>query len=851
VEAGFVGSEDDPAVVQPVPTPLIGLEIGHYKIVRELGRGGMGDVFLAQRADGEFEKQVAIKIVKRGMDTESILRRFMMERQILANLEHPNIARFLDGGTTEDGLPYFVMEYVEGEPITDYCDAHRLNTTERVRLFQKVCAVVQHAHQRLIVHRDLKPSNILVRPDGAPKLLDFGIAKLLNPDWTGETTEETTSAFRLMTPEYASPEQMRGLPITTATDVYSLGVVLYELLSGHRPFRFPSRLPEEIVRVLLTEEPIRPSDAVTRIEEPRATAEASSTPTPESVSRTREGRVEKLRRRLLGDLDNIVLKALRKDLERRYLSVQEFSEDIRRHLEGLPVSARPDTFTYHAGKFIQRHKSSVAMAAIIIIILLSATGITAWQARVAKRERDLAQRRFNEVRKLAHLVVFDYHDSIEKLPGSTPVREKMVKDAIEYLDNLSTEDQNDPTLQQELAAAYQKVGDVQGNPFFANLGDQPGALASYRKALRIREELHHASPMDQRTKFELADSYKSMGDILWSTGENKESLANYHKAFWTFTELANADPKNLKYRSRISNALSGLGHVQEQMGDYSTALETYRRMLTNSETLLAAEPMSVEYRRGIAVADLKVGDTLRNVGDYKGSLDCFEKAAAIFSEIYETDKNNVPIMRSLALALVRIADIQGKLNQGKAAIASHQKTIALQNQISTADPENIQGRFDLAASYAGLSESFRIQNKLDEAVANIRVSLQILIEALKKNPSQSQPRGFLGSGYLILGEILQAKHDLNAALANDLKALAILEAEPVRSARIEDLAICYENIGDIHTARSDWKAAKETYQKSLAVWQELELHGKLSVDHKNTPKEVLEKIAKCDTVLRK
>jgi len=345
---------------------LIGKRIGSYEIVRELGRGGMGAVYLAERADEEFKKQVALKIIKRGMDTESILRRFVMERQILANLEHENIARFLDGGTTEDGLSYFVMEYIDGEPITKYSDAHNLNTTERLELFQQVCVAVQHAHQNLIVHRDLKPSNILVTTARVPKLLDFGIAKILSADAAGDT-EQTASALRLMTPEYASPEQLRGLPITTATDVYSLGIVLYELLSGQRPFRFPNRSPEEIVRVVLTAEPSRPSDAVTNHVAPRGT-DATGLNSP-SMHQPLASQVEKLRRRLLGDLDNIVLKALRKDRERRCASVQEFSQDIGRHLRGLPVSARPDAFSYRAGKFVKRHRTGVAIAGLLLVTL--------------------------------------------------------------------------------------------------------------------------------------------------------------------------------------------------------------------------------------------------------------------------------------------------------------------------------------------------------------------------------------------------------------------------------------------------------------------------------------------------
>ena len=341
IEAPIMGTVL-PATVEDDPIPsMIGRRVGSYKIVREIGRGGMGAVYLAVRADDEFQKRVAIKLIKRGMDTDYIIRRFRNERQILASLDHPNIARLLDGGTTEDGLPYFVMEYVEGQPLHHYCDTKRLSTVERLRLFLKVCSAVHYAHQNLIIHRDLKPSNILVTADGTPKLLDFGIAKLLNPEIASQTLDPTTMALRLMTPEYASPEQVRGEPATTASDVYSLGVLLYELLTGRRPYRIRNRLPEEIARVICEEEPERPSIVINRIEQIHPDGATQVEVTPESVSRRRDGTPETLRRQLAGDLDNIVLKALRKEPQRRYSSVEQLAEDINRHLEGLPVSAPP------------------------------------------------------------------------------------------------------------------------------------------------------------------------------------------------------------------------------------------------------------------------------------------------------------------------------------------------------------------------------------------------------------------------------------------------------------------------------------------------------------------------------
>ncbi len=338
----------------------------------------MGAVYLATRADDEYRKQVAVKVVKRGMDTDAILRRFRNERQILANLDHPHIAKLLDGGTTEDGLSYFVMDYVEGLPIDVYCDARRLPIIERLKLFRTACSAVHYAHQHHVVHRDLKPSNILVTAEGVPKLLDFGIAKLLDPEVSARTIKPT-AGLRPMTPDYASPEQVRGEAITPASDVYSLGVMLYELLTGHRPYHVQSATPQEAERVICEQEPEKPSVVVGRcsagLQPGSAALKGGATDgTPESVTETRGESPEKLRRQLRGDLDNIVLMALRKEPERRYASIEQFSEDIRRYLQGRPVRSRPDTLAYRSGKFIRRNRTgvlaSVLTAAIFLVLIV-------------------------------------------------------------------------------------------------------------------------------------------------------------------------------------------------------------------------------------------------------------------------------------------------------------------------------------------------------------------------------------------------------------------------------------------------------------------------------------------------
>lgn len=374
-----------PPAFDPIVNPAQGMEgrqLHAYKLIREIGQGGMGSVYLAERTDGAYTKQVAIKLVRPGMNSAEFLERFRHEREILASLDHPNIARLIDGGSTEEGVPYFVMEYVEGQPINRWCDDRKLNVSQRLELFRKVCDAVQYAHQHLVVHRDLKPGNILVTAEGEVKLLDFGIAKLVVPEQMGNLPA-TLTMTPLMTPQYASPEQVKGDAISTLTDVYSLGVVLYELLTGHRPYHLLRAAMHEMARVIAEEEPTRPSDVVVTTEE-RMEGEQEEPPvTPETVSEVREGGLNRLRKRLQGDLDSILLTALRKEPSRRYSSVESFSEDLRRHLENRPVSAREDSLWYRASRFVHRHPVGVATGVAIAVFLGGAILTALWQMRIS------------------------------------------------------------------------------------------------------------------------------------------------------------------------------------------------------------------------------------------------------------------------------------------------------------------------------------------------------------------------------------------------------------------------------------------------------------------------------------
>ncbi|MFQ5653146.1 MAG: tetratricopeptide repeat protein [Planctomycetota bacterium] len=435
---------------------LEGRRLGPYRLRELIGAGGMSSVYLAERADAQYEKHVAIKLIKPGMDTREVIQRFLRERQTLADLDHPGIARLLDGGTTDDGQPYLVMEHIKGEPITAHCDRHRLSTVARLGLFRGVCSAVEYAHRHLVVHRDLKPGNILITEEGAPKLLDFGIAKLLGPEPGGAPATSTITVHRFFTPEYASPEQIRGDPIGTATDVYSLGVILYELLTGHRPYRLTSRTSVEAERIICEEEPPRPSTAIGRTEEIPGRDGTTRRLTPESVSRLRGSQPEGLRRRLAGDLDNIVLMALRKERERRYASVSELSEDIRRHHSGYPVRARRDTVGYRASKFVSRHRVPILAATAILLTLavwlVQTLHLSDRLAREARRAREESQEAVRSRSALAYL--FSSSEPVEVNGAPVPLRDVLELHVQRLAKGLAEEPEAEARILERIVDAY-------------------------------------------------------------------------------------------------------------------------------------------------------------------------------------------------------------------------------------------------------------------------------------------------------------------------------------------------------------------------------------------------------------
>ncbi|MBI3474033.1 MAG: serine/threonine protein kinase [Candidatus Solibacter usitatus] len=506
---------------------LIGRHIGPYRVTGIIGEGGMGAVYSAIRDDDHYHKEVAIKLVRHGLESSKLLERFRAERQILATLEHPYVARMLDGGATADGFPYLVMERIKGLPITRYAQERRLSIETRLRLFLQVCEAVQYAHANLIVHRDIKTANISVTADGVPKLLDFGIARLLTPDRL-QSGEQATSTL-LLTPDYASPEQVRGQVVTTATDIYSLGAVLYELLTGHSPHRLAGRSSAEALSSICTEEPEVPSKA----------AESS-------IASARQ---------LAGDLDNIVLMALRKEPERRYRSVEQFCEDIQRHLAGRPVIARADTLAYRAARFAGRNRWAIAAVTAVMVTLASSVV-------VSRRAAERAERRFAQVRHLAETVLFGIYESIEPLAGSTPSRQIIVKNALEYLRSLSAEAASDASLLNELAEAYRKVGDVQSNEYGGNLGDARGAMESYHNGVALARSAVAAQPGN-------ASFQATLGTLLWSLSRRQFDSSEMDAARRSGEEAIRLLERSTARDSSDATALEALGQAYLFLGAFS------------------------------------------------------------------------------------------------------------------------------------------------------------------------------------------------------------------------------------------------------------------------------------------
>ena len=679
--------------------------IGPYKIIRELARGGMGTVFLAVRDDDQYRMQVAIKLLKRNLNSESVVKRFKSERQILAGLDHPSIARLLDGGTTPDGIPYFVMEFIDGNPIDDYCRTRELSVTDRLQIFRAVCSAVHYAHRNLVIHRDLKPANILVTSEGLPKLLDFGIAKLL--DAQNRADAVASMGLRLMTPRYASPEQLRGLPVTTSSDVYSLGVLLYELLTGEHPYRTSSQLPFEIAQAICEQHPEKPSSRV------RANPETGKS----------AASAQSLRKRLSGDLDCIVMKALSKEPESRYASVEQLSEDIRRHLESRTVIARKDSLAYRTGKFIGRNRVAAIAAALIALALLGGIAVAGWQARMAQQQRihaeaalDRAERRFQNLHSIASFL-FEFDEQLKMFGGSYEARKALTQKGIDYLDNLSKESENRPALLKDLASGYIAVHRVN-----YELTDYSEAEKTIEKAVLILEALLNHQPENIEIRRMLLESYRSAANIKSRQGQSISATQIRDKA------IAVADPLLVRAAEfgGDSNAwacLMALGNVNTSIDDQKEAVKSYQAALR----ILKTEGGKIHGfgHRSVAETYAAIAEAYSGIGDSAPGLLNARSALATLNELRSTYPESLLDPEADQLFLNRLGEIFLRCGEPGAAIERSSEAIAIGEELVRNNPDSSL-RIRLAASRRNAARARAAAGKPEEAVNDLRQSIDLL-----------------------------------------------------------------------------------------------------------------------------
>jgi non-specific serine/threonine protein kinase/serine/threonine-protein kinase len=676
--------------------------IGPYRVLREIGRGGMGVVYLGERDDGHFRQQAAIKLITGGRCGAGLERRFRRERQILAQLEHPGIARLLDGGATGEGQPYFIMEYIEGCSLLEYCDRNRLDVAGRLSLFLNVCDAVEYAHQRLIVHRDLKPGNILVTTGGTAKLLDFGLARVLD---SGEAGDEITLAgLPLMTPAYASPEQIRGEPYTMASDVYSLGVILYELLAARRPYEAASGSLLDLARLVCEQEPV-----------PLSAAAGNAA---EEAARNRAATPERLRKRLAGDLDRIAAKALAKDPGLRYARVAELAADVRRHMEGRPVTARPATWRYRAGKLLGRHRVAAPACAAAVALIVGFAGTTWWEAR-------RAERRFQEVRRLAHSVLFELHDAIAKLPGSTSARELLVRRALEYLEGLQREAGGNADVAREVALGYEKVGSVQGDLADSNLGHLGAAIGSFEKSQQILEKLAARAPGDHslrrdymRVSKELAAGYASAGDFA-------KALLLARKNEGIAREALRAQPSAVPALEDAMLAGSTLADIVADEHRYSEAIPIREHVLDLAREVSALQPGNHEAERSVAVAEKRLGALYGVAGRYEECRRQYEEARAIDEQRAARNPSDMRAKLDLSYDYSDLGWVASQTGGDAGALAAYRRALALRQEAASADPNDYRAATSVASSTLRIGRTLRKMGDVPAALDELRSAVAL------------------------------------------------------------------------------------------------------------------------------
>jgi tetratricopeptide (TPR) repeat protein len=804
-------------------------EIPGLRILYELHRGGQGVVYAAvQESTG---RRVALKLLLGGRLSSTIQRRrFEREVDLAASLTHPNIVKVFDRGDAPSGEPYYIMELVEGVPLDAYLRERDPAPRQRLELLRRVADAVSYAHQRAVMHRDLKPANILIDERDEPHVLDFGLAK---PAEHAATLSPATEAGGFVgTLRYASPEQVKGDPdaVDVRTDVYSLGVILYESLAGRFPYPEGASL-SALIRSISNDAPLRP-----RLANPR----------------------------LAPDLETIILKAMEKDPARRYQSASELAADIHRFLRSEPITARPPTPAYQLRKLAERHKPLVgALAATFAVLLAALVAISASLVQTA-RARDAAQRRFDQVQSLARTFIHDIHDDIANLPGATRARERLVSTALEYLDSLAADAADDRGLALDLADAYNRVGDVQGNPDVPNLGDMPGALASYRKALDLYNAVLDDRPDDAAARRGSGLALEHTGNIQMYMGDSAEGVASFRAALATFERGAETDEPEVRFdflrdvgalRMKLGRALIATGADAEARGAIRAGLEL-------RADLAAGLPDRLDLQRELSQSQVSLGDELRYAGDLPGALERYLAAEAIRARIVGLQPGNATAMRDLAVVHNRIGNVHLDLEQYDLAQAAYERYHATCAALAEADPDNVAARRDLGVSLEKLADLRYETGRLDEAVEWFGRCIAVREALVAGFPETDRFQQDLSIALQLLGNVhMAADRPLEARTvygrALEIR-LPLLEADPA-NARLRNLVMgAHYKLATTHVAvaehdasrspgerRAEWRAAIDAWERSLAILRAMRDDGSLPPGNEALIEEIASEISRC------
>ena len=799
---------------------LLPERIGPYRVVRVLGQGGMGIVYLAEQ-DDPVRREVALKVLRAGMDTERIVARFESERRALAVMEHPNITRVYDAGATASGLPYFVMERVEGAPITEYCDSRRLTVRERARLFTQVCRAVQHAHQKGIVHRDIKPSNVLVaETDGEPlcKVIDFGIAKAVSP--AADAAHLTVAGTAVGTPAYMSPEQTAGsgLDVDTRSDIYSLGVLLYELLAGALPFE--PRVNGWGVAPCLTEDPRPPSARYAGLD-----AELR-----DAVAERRGADPASLRGDLDGDLDSVVLKAIEREREQRYATASDLALDLERYLADEPITASPPSGVYRARKFVRRHRVGVAFAATVFVLLVAFSAVMAVQARRLAHARAIAEARQEQAEELIGFMVGDLRTRLTPI-GRLDLLDEVGRKALGYFAAVPESELSSEELLRRVQA-LQQLGEVRmdqgnlaaaGDAFRQSLalasglaardpsigawqvtlgashfwvgnllwqqGDFDGALAHFVPYLRITEGLVAAHPDSLSYRLELAQAHSNIGSVNEARGDLAGALQAYGASLAIKQGLVRRDSSNLDWRLDLAHTYNSMGVVQTKLGDLAGALRSHRAELAIKQVLVARDPGDTQRQRFLAIGHAYLGNLLVTMGDVEGGLAEARPARAIYASLVARDPTNAEWRRNLAngernvgQALLERGDAAGSLRELDAGRERLERLLA-------ASPTNRSVRRELALTELARARALTVERRLDEARVAASRAAGFMNETLVRLPNDVAARSVLADAYVALGEIARLSGRAADARSSWERALAIVGVAPPSGGQTDLLAV--------------------------------------------------------------